>query len=65
MIRKTYNAEVVLTILNDDGKEITDQDIDFAQMEAEITVNNLGYSNFFENQLGIRMHILGEKNGDN
>lgn len=65
MVRKTYNAEVILTVVNKEGVELTDEDIFYAIMEAEVKVNGLGYFTFDQNQLGLRLHIKGEKNGDN
>jgi hypothetical protein len=65
MIRKTYNAEVILTVVNNYEEELTEQDMDFAPIEAEVKVNNLGYFQFDKNQLGIQLVIKGEKNGDN
>lgn len=65
MIRKTYNAEVTLTLVNNYGAEPTDQDIDFAPIEAEVKVNNIGYFRSGDNELGVTLIIKGEKNGDN
>jgi hypothetical protein len=65
MIRKTYHAEVILTVLNDYDKKLTERDISHATMEAEVRVNEIGYFKFDDNQLGVRLHIKGEKNGDN
>ena len=64
MLRKTYNAEVILTILNDGEEDISEQELAFAAIEAEVKVNELGYFKFDQNQLGVRLHIKGEKNGD-
>jgi hypothetical protein len=65
MIRKTYHAEVILTVLNDYDKELTEQDIAHATIEAEVKVNEMGYFKFDDNQLGVRLYIKGEKNGNN
>ena len=64
MIRKRYNAEVVLTVLSDYSEDLSEQDIMFAAMEAEVKVNSLGYFPFDNNELGISLHIKEEKNGD-
>lgn len=64
--RKVFNAEVILTVSDDSTDGIlSDQDIDMAAIEAEVAVNSLGLLQYEGNTVGLRLHLKGEKNGDN
>lgn len=66
IVRKTYNAEVILT-LEDYSKDgvFSEKDVMMAAIEAEVAVNSLGIIDYQGNSLALRLHLKGEKNGDN
>lgn len=65
-VRKTYNAEVILT-LEDYSKDgvFSEKDVMMAAIEAEVVVNSLGIIDYQGNSLALRLHLKGEKNGNN
>ena len=63
MVRKAYNAEVLLAIPTS-GKE-TEEELAYAAIEAEMRINQIGGFEYKDGILGLRLHLKGEKNGDN
>ena len=62
--KKVYNAEVVLTVHSDSEQSFSNEELTIAAIEAEVRVNSLGYFDYGSDMLGLRLHLKGEKYGD-
>jgi hypothetical protein len=64
--KKTYQAEVVLTLYDSSTNGIiSEDDMLYAAIEAESKLNQIGEIEYMGNTLDVRLHLKGEDNGNN